>query len=593
MYARFFNNFKERTPDDLKELNKKRTWDIHLSNIKFFNNFEEKDPFVRFNIGWDFELRKVKEKGPRKKDKNGKLLPRKYKWIQMGTMGYEWYTNNVNKVARGKLAEFHTNWKFTAKNAWSYFDLYDKKICIEVWDKETMLPNEFIARASLQMVQAATMEMAMQIPVLRNEKIKKRMVEIDVGYVSFTLVFQEVCNYSLNFVNWGGRLLRKYLPNEIKSKNKPFVEVSLKNHSRFSSIIPVQTVKSKPETIYYGGADEVIYPKFKNIPYVKIKGTRVSMEAKVLELRVYDKIGILPGSKVMIGRGSLPLLGASSGRSLNVRLCWERPFSRGKQDEDVDNDSGEVTGSIDVFCETSRLWREFAQRGDLKPVELRIYRPYWYTYLCVKIVDAKDLIAADASGTSDPYFTVEWGGNKQRTKIVMENCDPEFNEELYFQIECFKPDMPSKEELQRNPFVQLFCWDYDESGVSELLGGAKIYLYQIADIPNPTARQILLRERDGGAFHEAQIITRQLKKTIKLQGLGPGVESTVKIEAFFLGPLTNKTQSSPNLPYRKYKQVRKGDIYEPSLEIRKATGSALLRLKYFNVNIEAASISSW
>ena len=98
-------------------------------------------------------------------------------------------------------------------------------------------------------MEAATTEMAMQIPVLRNEKIKKRMVEIDVGYVSFTLVFQEVCDYSLNFVNWGGRLLRKYLPNEIKSKNNPFVEVSLKNHSRFSSIIPVQTVKSKPETI--------------------------------------------------------------------------------------------------------------------------------------------------------------------------------------------------------------------------------------------------------------------------------------------------------------------------------------------------------
>ena len=149
MYARFFDNFKERPPDDLKELDKKRTWDVHLTNIKFFNNFEEKDPFIRFNVGWDFELRKVKEKGPRKKDKKGKLLPRKYKWVQTGTMGYEWYTNNVNNVPRGKLAEYHTTWKFTAKRAWSYFDLYDKKMCIEVWDKETMVSNSFIPVTSI------------------------------------------------------------------------------------------------------------------------------------------------------------------------------------------------------------------------------------------------------------------------------------------------------------------------------------------------------------------------------------------------------------------------------------------------------------
>ena len=80
----------------------------------------------------------------------------------------------------------------------------------------------------------------------------------------------------------------------------------------------------------------------------------------------------------------------------------------------------------------------------------------------------------------------------------METCDPEFDEELYFKIECFKPDMPSKQELQRHPYIQLFCWDYDESGVSELLGGAKVYLHANADVPNPTARQILLREKDGG-----------------------------------------------------------------------------------------------
>ena len=33
--------------------------------------------------------------------------------------------------------------------------------------------------------------------------------------------------------------------------------------------------------------------------------------------------------------------------------------------------------------------------------------------------------------------------------------------------------------------------------------------------------------------------------------------------------------------------MRKGDIYEPNLEIRKTTGSALLRLKHFNTYEDA------
>ena len=75
-------------------MDKKRTWDIDLRNIKFFNNFEEKDPFVRFNIGWDFELRKIKEKGPRKKDKNGKLLRANTNGSKQGP----WGTNGIRTM---------------------------------------------------------------------------------------------------------------------------------------------------------------------------------------------------------------------------------------------------------------------------------------------------------------------------------------------------------------------------------------------------------------------------------------------------------------------------------------------------------------
>ena len=586
MYARFYDVAKDRSPEDLKALNTKRTWQVQLSNIKFYNNFERKDPFVRFNIGWDFELRKVKEK-VRKQDKDGKLLPREYKWIPKGSMGKEWYTNSVNNVARGKIAEFHTSLNYVAKKHWSYFDLYDKCVHVEVWDMERMLPNEFIARAKIPMVQICTGEMAIEFPVFRKERMKKRMVDIDVGRVSMTLAIQEVCDYSLKFVNWGASLRRQYLPNETRSMNNPFVEISLEGRNIISSLFPV-TVKSRSEQFVYGADDDIVFPFFKSIPPLSVKGTRVALEKNTLVVKVYDKIGILPGSKVLIGRGVMPLYGASGGRAMKTRLCWDRPRSMGKQDEESMNESGEVFGNIDVFCQNSPLWREFSQTGEMQPAELRIYAPYWYCYLGVTVVEARNLIAADVTGTSDPYFTVEWAGMKKRTKTVMMNCDPSFDETLFFHIPAFKPDMPSVEELLQHPYVKLCCWDFDESGISQLLGTTKIFLSDIAAVQNPTNLVLKLRESDRHQFKPTTVQTRQFKKMLPLEGLGPGIDSFVRVAAFFLGPLTNnKLRSSPNLPFSRYKQMRKGDLYEPNLQVRKDTGTTLLRLPEYNERLDA------
>ena len=52
-----------------------RTWQIHISNIKFRNEYERKDPFLRINVGWDFQPLKVFKQGPWKQDKDGKLYP--------------------------------------------------------------------------------------------------------------------------------------------------------------------------------------------------------------------------------------------------------------------------------------------------------------------------------------------------------------------------------------------------------------------------------------------------------------------------------------------------------------------------------------
>ncbi|KAJ7294164.1 hypothetical protein O6H91_Y274600 [Diphasiastrum complanatum] len=48
------------------------------------------------------------------------------------------------------------------------------------------------------------------------------------------------------------------------------------------------------------------------------------------------------------------------------------------------------------------------------------------------VMEARDLVAADWGGTSDPYVTVRYGNIKKRTKVVYKTLDPQWNETLKF-----------------------------------------------------------------------------------------------------------------------------------------------------------------
>jgi hypothetical protein len=260
-------------------------------------------------------------------------------------------------------------------------------------------------------------------------KGKRRSVLQDVGQVFCTLVFQEVCRYELSFINWQAKLRRKYLPNKLRGYNFPYIKMRLGRVWATS-----QTAKSKAEYFESDREDQILTKPFKNIGSLRYFGTRIGLEQEALKVWVYDKTGVLPGSATLIGAGDLPLLGAANGGTLSARLCWEMPKSKGKIEVERLHDSGEVRGSVDVDSSSSPLWREFAQTGDLNPPELRLYPPFWYSYLCIKIVSASNLIGADDSGVSDPYFVCSWGDSKMQTAVHMGTTDPYYDEVSVF---CF------------------------------------------------------------------------------------------------------------------------------------------------------------
>lgn len=57
------------------------------------------------------------------------------------------------------------------------------------------------------------------------------------------------------------------------------------------------------------------------------------------------------------------------------------------------------------------------------------------------LVEARDLVAADLRGTSDPYVRVQYGEKKQRTKVIYKTLHPKWNQTMEF------PDDGSSLEL--------------------------------------------------------------------------------------------------------------------------------------------------
>ncbi|KFK39172.1 hypothetical protein AALP_AA3G209700 [Arabis alpina] len=57
------------------------------------------------------------------------------------------------------------------------------------------------------------------------------------------------------------------------------------------------------------------------------------------------------------------------------------------------------------------------------------------------LVEARDLVAADLRGTSDPYVRVQYGEKKQRTKVIFKTLQPKWNQTMEF------PDDGSSLEL--------------------------------------------------------------------------------------------------------------------------------------------------
>lgn len=84
----------------------------------------------------------------------------------------------------------------------------------------------------------------------------------------------------------------------------------------------------------------------------------------------------------------------------------------------------------------------------------------------VTIVRAEHLPAMDLSGLSDPFCKLSYDGKTQKSGVVRESLDPEWNESFDFE---FKPDLTLKVDV----------YDWDLIGSNDYMGGVQISMASV------------------------------------------------------------------------------------------------------------------
>ena len=82
------------------------------------------------------------------------------------------------------------------------------------------------------------------------------------------------------------------------------------------------------------------------------------------------------------------------------------------------------------------------------------------------IVGAKNLMPRDRSGSSDPYVEVHYEGQMKKTKVVTQNLNPMWMQELAFDV------------TDENNEVLLRVWDRDTLSKDDFLGETR---FRVAD----------------------------------------------------------------------------------------------------------------
>eukprot|EP01112_Ceratiomyxa_fruticulosa_P017078 TRINITY_DN5253_c0_g2_i1.p1 TRINITY_DN5253_c0_g2~~TRINITY_DN5253_c0_g2_i1.p1 ORF type:complete len:322 (+),score=31.46 TRINITY_DN5253_c0_g2_i1:193-1158(+) len=135
----------------------------------------------------------------------------------------------------------------------------------------------------------------------------------------------------------------------------------------------------------------------------------------------------------------------------------------------------------------------------------------------VVIIEAKNLIAADSNGLSDPYVNVralgKEEGEKQRTKVIPKTLSPVWNEKFALNL------------YDKLSSIIFHVWDHDKIGSNDPLGNITVNMSSYYNVPlnQPIDLWLKLHEVPHGDLHVTITKTRftDLPIIVPLQYIAP------------------------------------------------------------------------
>jgi hypothetical protein len=107
--------------------------------------------------------------------------------------------------------------------------------------------------------------------------------------------------------------------------------------------------------------------------------------------------------------------------------------------------------------------------------------------LFVRVIGAKDLLAMDSGGTSDPFVVARYRGSEISSRTIPLTTNPQWDETFTFNAP------PGKEELDDSDEVELMVYDRDFGGLNDFIGFCKINMAGVkvsdGDVVAPRAKR--------------------------------------------------------------------------------------------------------
>ncbi|KAH6571784.1 hypothetical protein BASA62_003699 [Batrachochytrium salamandrivorans] len=473
-FAKYYQIAKHRTDSDAVEMLTKRKWRVRIKNLHFLNMDKEHDIFLRFSFGTDFRVsrRFVRQKGqvtgaaPTQAQAKNKAGPggkppavvKQFEWQVKGDVGVVKLTTVKRGVEKGGAVDFDDEFTFGWRG--SYFDLFKKKLHCEVWDWNFTAPNEYVASYERTLREICRDPMDQEWTIFNQIRKRGKVENVNVDET------REIV---------------------------PFAVFNL--HYPIHSFRSKQRVVSKEVKMVVHDQMKWFKVNFGQLKEMTFSGTRLELEDEWQT----------SGEKALVqltGRINAP---KANGRPPKLMIeAAQCGFIRGNLDVEV----LPKRSLLDLVCGFPEikysLWREFAQVGEPNPPELRDYPPYYQTYLCVRVISARDLFPADDTGFSDPYVIVRWGDQELKTRIVRETLRPR----LFRRLDLSVSSTPSPND------------DDSEDG---------------RRIPTRPVSSVNIRRRVNPAapLRPTTIQTRVFKSELKLQDLPPDYKSTISVECYF------------------------------------------------------------